>query len=211
MIPDEPEVIAETVLVLSREHDLVFTSGGIGPTHDDITYQSIAKAFDRTLTLHPEATARIKETCGLSSLNSGQLRMVSLPSPDEVIFAPDLWVPLARVKNVLLLPGVPRLFRTLLDHWMECHLSGSGLRLAPRLRRLIRTDLRESVLAARLSDLQEAFSAHRIELGSYPKLLDDGSSFVVISVIGPLEAGDKVEEAVHQILHSFDGVQIDSD
>lgn len=204
-------MIVDTISTLSKSFDFVFTSGGIGPTHDDITYQAIAQAFHRPIVPDVETINRMHEHLKISSLNAGQLRMASLPSPDELIFSPDLWVPLVRVKNVLLLPGVPRLFHTLLDHWFTHHLQGSGLKLVPKVRRLIRTELRESVLAHTLTELQSEVASYGIELGSYPKLLEDSTSFVVISVIGPSETEEKVEEAVQKILCKFNGRLVDTD
>ncbi len=133
VIADDEGEIVEAVRRMSNNYDFVVTSGGIGPTHDDITYQSIAKAFGLPIKLHEEAYERMKK---LSKPHPGKpnfswdedtpalkakLRMVELPTDEsrdlkqQVLFPQeDLWVPVACVNgNVHILPGVPRLFEKL--------------------------------------------------------------------------------------------------
>ncbi|KAK0714838.1 MoaB/Mog domain-containing protein [Lasiosphaeris hirsuta] len=186
---DEPEII-EAVRRMSERYDFVVTSGGIGPTHDDITYKSIAKAFGLPLTLHQEAYALMRK---LSKPHPGQpnfswdedsaalrakLRMVELPTDSDrdlekqVLFpCPDLWVPVSVVNgNVHILPGVPRLFTSLLD----------GLKpfIAPRLtdpdgkgtvRVIISTPLPESAVAEYLTGLADRVESKGVKVGSYPR------------------------------------------
>ncbi|KAK3390842.1 MoaB/Mog domain-containing protein [Podospora didyma] len=186
VIEDDESEIIEAVRRMSERYDFVVTSGGIGPTHDDITYKSIAKAFDLPLVLHQEAYALMKK---LSTAPRGQapfnwdedsparrakLRMVELPTDKsrplekQVIFPqPHLWVPVAIVNgNIHILPGVPRLFENLLE--------GITASILPRLegkstfRITISTPLPESAVAEYLTGLAERVGPHGVKVGSYP-------------------------------------------
>lgn len=175
---------------MSSKYDFVVTSGGIGPTHDDITYSSIAKAFNLPLKLYEPAFERMKKLSKPNQLQPGftwdepspaltaRLRMVELPYDENidedkqnVFVADDSWVPIATVNgNVHILPGVPRLFEKLLD----------GLKpvVTPRLadpegngsyRVLISTPLPESSVAAYLTELALKVMPHGVKVGSYPR------------------------------------------
>ncbi|ODA78010.1 hypothetical protein RJ55_06613 [Drechmeria coniospora] len=191
VIEDDEGEIVEAVRRLSGSYDFVVTSGGIGPTHDDITYQSIAKAFNLPLKLHEEALERMKRlskphpsqpTFSYDDAESpavkAKLRMVELPTDDsrdlsaQCIFPHDeLWVPVSVVNgNVHILPGVPRLFVTLLD--------GLKPHVLPRLvdpegkgitRILISTPLAESEVAAYLTHLAAQVEPKGVKVGSYPR------------------------------------------
>ncbi|KAL1967982.1 hypothetical protein VTN77DRAFT_2399 [Rasamsonia byssochlamydoides] len=190
VIADEEEEIAEAVRRMSTNYDFVVTSGGIGPTHDDITYSSIAKAFGLKLKLHQAAFERMKRLSRPhlhqphfdwdtpSPALTARLRMVELPYdenlPEEkqsVFVADDSWVPVAIVNgNVHILPGVPRLFEKLLDGLKKVVLprladpNGNGL-----YRILISTPLPESAVAHYLTDLAHRVLPHGVKVGSYPR------------------------------------------
>lgn len=181
---------SQAVQRMSNNYDFVVTSGGIGPTHDDITYQSIAKAFGLKLKLHQEAYEKMKKLSKPhpsqpnfswdvdSPAKKAKLRMVELPFDEkrepklQAIFpAEDLWVPVACINgNVHILPGVPRLFEKLLD--------GLKPSLLPRLtdpegkgttRILISTPMSESAVAPYLTELAEKVESKGIKVGSYPR------------------------------------------
>jgi molybdenum cofactor synthesis domain-containing protein len=186
VIGDEESEIVEAVRRMSSTYDFVVTSGGIGPTHDDITYQSIANAFSLPLVLHEDTFSRMKR---LSKPHPNQpnfdwekpspaleakKRMVILPwdeklsSEQQVVFtAEDLWVPVAVVNgNVHILPGVPRLF--------ERMLTGLKPSLLPRLtdpegksvyRIIISTPLPESGVASYLTELAKKVEPQGIKVG----------------------------------------------
>ncbi|KAH8808842.1 MoaB/Mog domain-containing protein [Xylogone sp. PMI_703] len=189
VIADDEDEIVEAVRRMSDKYDFVVTSGGIGPTHDDITYQSIAKAFGLKLKLHEEAHERMKKLSRPhpnqpnfswdvdSPARRAKLRMVELPYDpardlkfQAIFVADDLWVPIACVNgNVHILPGIPRLFERLLE----------GLKplLLPRLedpekgihRILISTPLPESEVAPYLTELAERVESKGVKVGSYPR------------------------------------------
>ncbi|OKL58307.1 hypothetical protein UA08_06507 [Talaromyces atroroseus] len=190
VIADDEDEIIEGVRRMSSKYDFVVTSGGIGPTHDDITYQSIAKAFGLRLKLYEPAFARMKALSKPhptqphfdwdtpSPQLTARLRMVEIPYDDaieeetqSVFVADDSWVPVATVNgNVHILPGVPRLFEKLLD--------GLKAVVTPRLadpegsgsyRVLISTPLPESTVAAYLTELALRVMPHGVKVGSYPR------------------------------------------
>ncbi|PSN62245.1 Molybdopterin binding protein [Corynespora cassiicola Philippines] len=190
VIADDEGEIVEAVRRMSTNYDFVVTSGGIGPTHDDITYQSIAKAFGLPLKLHEAAFERMKRLSKPhksqpnfdwdtpSAALTAKKRMIELPlddrlaDGDQVIFVSDeLWVPVACVNgNVHILPGVPRLFESMLD--------GLKPRLLPRLtdpegkgvsRILISTPMAESAIAEYLTQLAGRTEARGVKVGSYPR------------------------------------------
>ncbi|KAL1597905.1 hypothetical protein SLS60_008393 [Paraconiothyrium brasiliense] len=207
VIADDESEIVEAVRRMSNNYDFVVTSGGIGPTyvvffvrcldeltvglrHDDITYQSIAKAFDLPLKQHDAAFERMKRLSKPhpsqpnfdwntpSAALTAKKRMIILPYNDsiadeeQVIFTDDqLWVPVACVNgNVHILPGVPRLFERMLD--------GLKPRLLPRLtdpegkgvlRILISTPLPESAVAEYLTQLAARAEPKGVKVGSYPR------------------------------------------
>ncbi|PQE03672.1 molybdenum cofactor synthesis domain-containing protein [Rutstroemia sp. NJR-2017a BBW] len=202
VIADEESEIVEAVQRMSNNYDFVVTSGGIGPTHDDITYQSIAKAFGLKLKLHQEAYERMKKLSKPhpsqpnfnwdeeSPAKKAKLRMVELPLDDsrdlnkQVIFPQEeLWVPVACVNgNVHILPGVPRLFEKLLEGMMP--------HLLPRLtdpegkgtcRILISTPMAESAVAPYLTELAERVESKGVKVGSYPRW---GKSRNTVTLVG---------------------------
>ena len=187
---------------MSHNYDFVITSGGIGPTHDDITYQSIAKAFNLPLELHEPALEKMKRLSRPhpnqkdfswdedSPARRAKLRMIELPYdknlPDEeqVAFAAeDLWVPISIVNgNVHIFPGIPRLF--------EKMLTGLKPRLLPRLvdpegkgvhRILFSTPLPESEVANYLTELSSKVESKGIKVGSYPRW---GKSRNTVTLVG---------------------------
>ena len=109
-IPDEIDVIAEHVRAMHKAYDLVFTSGGIGPTHDDLTIDGIATAFGRPLEHSESIAARHRARHGQEP-NASQLKMAQVPAGAMLIDAGDLWFPLVVVENVYIFPGIPELLR----------------------------------------------------------------------------------------------------
>ncbi|KAF2659180.1 Molybdopterin binding protein [Lophiostoma macrostomum CBS 122681] len=190
VIADDEAEIIEAARRMSENYDFVVTSGGIGPTHDDITYQSIAKAFNLPLKLHEEAFEKMKRLSKPhksqpnfdwntpSAALTAKKRMIELPLDEsrpyeeQALFVKDdLWVPLSVVNgNVHILPGVPRIFETMLDHLKP--------RLLPRLtdpegkgvyRILISTPMAESAVAGYLTELAAKTELQGVKVGSYPR------------------------------------------
>lgn len=207
-IPDDYESIAETIKRLSNRHDIVFTSGGIGPTHDDITYEALARTFDLPLKLDLETCTRMEQVSKPKfpdwSLTDARKRMAIFPEPSiKLRNSSDLWVPVVVVnKNVHVLPGIPRLFEQLLVS-LEPHFQNMVGEKSSYHRVQIATKLPEGDIATFLSDLQKECDSQSIKIGSYPNWGKgkDGAR-VVVSVVGKDQ--DKVDLIGNQIL---DGIQ----
>ncbi|KAG2184175.1 hypothetical protein INT44_009190 [Umbelopsis vinacea] len=207
VISDDRDEIAETVRNMSNKYDLVFTSGGIGPTLDDITYSSIAHAFGLELKLDDKTCQSMIDISSKRitdwSLTEARKRMVIFPHPAEIVRTrEDMWVPIVVVNsNVHILPGIPKLFENLADSLTPRILNlieKRGLKDTKFYRAQIATSHNEGEIAPYLLDLQGRASA--VKIGSYPKWGTDSNGVrVVVSVIGRDEAqvqkyGDEVQE-----------------
>ncbi|MBI3637497.1 MAG: competence/damage-inducible protein A [Candidatus Rokubacteria bacterium] len=160
VIPDEVDLIAREVAAFSAEFDVVFTSGGVGPTHDDVTIEGVARAMGAGVVRHPELSAVLKDYLG-DRLNDAHLRMAEVPEGAELIAGGSLRFPTILMRNVYVLPGVPEVFRQKFDAIKErfrdrpFHLKNVFVRIG------------EGTLAAYLNGLLEDFPA--LLLGSYPE------------------------------------------
>ncbi len=160
-IPDDIELIAGEVSRMSAEHDYVFTSGGIGPTHDDRTMEAIALAFNRKLELNQSMMWRMERAQG-SPPNESQRKMALIPVDAQVIDAGDLWFPVVIVENVHIFPGIPKLLQK------NFHSIRERFRGVPFQLRRIYVKQHESDIAVHLNDLLVEFP--ELMLGSYPKI-----------------------------------------
>lgn len=161
VVPDEIDVIAEALHELAKNFDLVVTSGGIGPTHDDKTYVAVAKAFDRPVIREERLVARMRKYYG-DKLNEARLKMADIPSPDELCFESEMVTVVVRVANVYILPGIPSLFASLFTQ-LQPRFSQR-----PRFLGMLRTQQREGELADLMTAVDENFVD--VQIGSYPRL-----------------------------------------
>lgn len=159
VIPDIVDVVAESVRDLSSRVDLIFTSGGVGPTHDDVTILGIARAFGLQVVRHPELDRRIRSYFGPDVAGS-RLAMANVPAGAELIDTPDLRWPVLLCRNVYILPGVPELFRRKFVAIRE-RFRGTPFHL-----RNVFTLEDEFDLAERLNELVREFP--EVAVGSYP-------------------------------------------
>ena len=186
-IPDEPEVIATAVKDLSARFDHVFTSGGVGPTHDDVTISSIARAFDKPIVRHPELEGMLRRYFG-ASLDETRLRLADVPDGAELIYGEDLKYPVMAYRNVYIFPGVPELFRKKFTAIRE------RFRVTPFYLWIVYTLEDEFDIAERLQAVADAHPA--VAIGSYP-------NFATPEYKVKLTLESKVETAVaaaHQAL-----------
>lgn len=206
VVPDEAEAIVQAVELMSK-YDFVVTSGGIGPTHDDITYESLAKAFKLPMALH-EDTVQKMALLGKSKHLEGpardaQLRMATFPSGDlvSVLFLQqNLWVPVVGIQNKFyVLPGVPQLFRLLLDSLLVS-LSDRIVRRS-YIRYFVKTKLGESEMAPVLTKLQ-AKVGKDVKIGSYPHM---GHGFNTVSILGPEKDQATLRNAVDECVQLLQG------
>jgi FAD synthetase len=160
-IPDELPVIVRDVRELARDHDLVFTTGGVGPTHDDLTIAAIAQAFARPLVRHPLLEAVLRRHYG-EAITPAQLRMADVPEGSRLVGEGDLGFPVVALENVFIFPGIPESVRRKFGRIRE------EFREAPYILRRIFLRCDEGEIAAELYRALDRFPA--LQLGSYPIL-----------------------------------------
>lgn len=161
IIPDSEEMIVETVNRCRTSYDYVFTSGGIGPTHDDITSASIAKAFGVTLVRHSEAEAILQRHYGPDQLNAARLKMADIPQGGTLIPNPVSAAPGFCMENVFVMAGVPSIMQAMFDHVKPLLKGGPSI-----LSRTLSAYVTEGMIAEPLARIQEAYP--NVDIGSYP-------------------------------------------
>lgn len=161
IVGDRAEAIVAAVNALRAAHDYVFTSGGIGPTHDDITADSIAAAFGRPIGYHPDAYALLEAHYAPDQFNEARKRMARIPDGASLIANPVSRAPGFRIENVFVLPGVPMILEAMLPG-LEPELAGG-----PRVHvRTVTAPVMEGEIAETLRTIAERRPT--ISLGSYP-------------------------------------------
>lgn len=160
VIPDDIDAIVEAVLKLHKKYDYVFTTGGIGPTHDDVTAIAIAKAFDCELEYNKEAI-KILENRYEDRLNEGRKGMARMPKGAKLIPNPVSQVPGFIIENVYVMAGIPEVMKGMLDCAAKDLMQGEPVHSIT-----IRCRLAEGDIAAGLTDIQNKFPD--IDIGSYP-------------------------------------------
>jgi molybdenum cofactor synthesis domain-containing protein len=162
VVPDDLGEIAATVKALSARFDLVFSSGGIGPTHDDVTLPAIAAAFDREIMRHPELERLLRGAFG-EGVHPRDLRMADIPTGARLEYGPHrtstTW-PVVVIRNVWILPGVPSIFRRKFEAVREL------FRTSPIYSRAVFSTSAEGPIADALDAVVAAWPA--VEIGSYP-------------------------------------------
>lgn len=161
VIPDDVGVIEREVAAFSRDYDAVFTSGGVGPTHDDVTIAGVARAMGMPVVRHPALVRILAQYYG-GELNEARLKMAEVPEGAELVGADPLRFPTIRVGNVYVLPGVPEIFRQKFEAIRE------DFRGAPFHLRNVFVRVGEGTLADYLNGLLRDFPS--LLLGSYPEL-----------------------------------------
>ncbi len=160
VVPDEVDAIAAEIAAQSRAHDVVFTSGGVGPTHDDVTIAAAARALDVAVVRHPALVALLREYYG-DDLNDARLKMVEVPEGAELV-GESLRFPAILARNVYILPGVPEIFRQKFEALRE------RFRDEPFHLRCVYVGIGEGTLADHLTGLLRDFPG--LLVGSYPEL-----------------------------------------
>ncbi len=161
IVPDIHEEIVQHIRELSSRYDALFTSGGIGPTHDDITADAVAAAFDVSIDHDPRAVALLEDFYPLEMRNEARMRMARIPDGARLIDNPVSVAPGFVVENVYVMAGVPKIFAGMLEGLVS-EFSGG----APLLSRTLRVEVGEGRIAAQLHDLQQRYDD--VKLGCYP-------------------------------------------
>ena len=162
IIPDEETIIVKNILHLSKKFHYVFTTGGIGPTHDDITAKSISKAFKVKYEYHEEAYAILEKYYGKKKFNDGRKKMAKMPSGSKLIYNPSSAAPGFITKNVLSLPGVPSILNSMIENCKRYLVK--GLKIHSKTISLFTV---ESNISKQLSLIQKKYKKF-VDIGSYP-------------------------------------------
>ncbi|MBL92202.1 MAG: hypothetical protein CMH56_10400 [Myxococcales bacterium] len=194
VVPDQVATIASVIETMSGQWDVVITSGGIGPTHDDKTFEALSQAFAQPLETHEPTRQKLEGY--LSSrgqvLNNARMKMVRFPKGAVVEGFPDVWLPLVSFKNIFILPGVPSLFAMLLPPVFQ-RFSGTPKKLVE-----LGTQMPEGDLAEDLSRALEKWP--EIDIGSYPQ--ERGNAFRVKICLESINQ-QALEEAVHWLCETL--------
>ncbi len=190
VIPDIEDLIVETINEVRKKFNYVFTTGGIGPTHDDITSRSIAKAFNLSYGYHKEAYEILEKYYGKSEFNEGRKKMAMLPAKALLILNPTSGAPGFIVDNVYCLPGVPSILKSMLGGLNDKIVGGKQI-----LNKTINLRTLESEIAESLEKVQKKF--HQVEIGSYPFFR---SGKVGVSIVIRSTKPNKIKGCVTQIL-----------
>jgi len=176
VIPDIEKSIIQTINEVRKKFKYVFTTGGIGPTHDDITSQSMAKAFNLKYGYHKEAYTILKKYYGEEKFSSGRKRMAKMPTKASLILNPSSGAPGFIVDNVYCLPGVPSILKSMLGGLRNKIKGGKKI-----LSKTISVNTVESEIAKSLENVQHKFK--EVDIGSYPffRLGKIGVSIVIRS------------------------------
>jgi len=191
VVADDMDQISREIADLSRSHDLVFTSGGVGPTHDDVTTEAVARAFGVDVIMSPELEALIREHYG-EHCTEVHLRMALVPRGAELLNCGGSKWPAVVMRNVWLLPGIPEVFRMKIPIIRDC-LSGGQ----PFMSRAVYTRMDEGDLKPLLDGVVKAHP--RVEVGSYPKWCDP-DCLTMVTFDG------RDEDAVAKAVDAFTGL-----
>ena len=192
---DEVEII-DCVNILREKYNYVFTTGGIGPTHDDITTESIAKAFNVELETNPEALRILKGYYKEGELNEARLKMTLLPQGAELVENPVTKAPGFKMENVFVMAGIPSIMQGMLEGARKFLEVGNKMSS-----KSIDVFMPESAVAGELSKIQDNYS--NVEIGSYPfnKEGQFGTSLVMRSA--DLEALDRCEDEIVKMVEKL--------
>ncbi len=162
IIPDVEKIIIHNIKNLSKKFNYVFTTGGIGPTHDDITAQSISKAFKLKYGFNKEAYKILENYYGIKNFNDGRKKMAKMPSSAKLIYNPSSAAPGFIVKNVLSLPGVPSILNSMIENCKKFLVKGKSI-----YSKTLNLHTVESNISKELGQIQKKYNT-KVEIGSYP-------------------------------------------
>ena len=199
IIPDIENKIVETINNLRNLNDYVFTTGGIGPTHDDITAQSVSKAFGLKYEIHKEAFKILEDYYKPGEFNEGRQKMVWMPKGAELILNPTSGAPGFNIENVFCLPGVPSILKSMLGGLKNKIVGGE-----PILSHTISLRTVESEIADSLKKVQE--QNKDVEIGSYPFF---HAGKLGVSIVIRSEEQSKINKCSLQIMKFVTGKKIE--
>lgn len=160
-IQDEIELIGQEVATFSQRYVYVFTSGGVGPTHDDVTIDGIAHGFGLKVVRHPDIERRMRQRLG-NQVNEARLRMANVPEGAKLLATEALFAPIVNIRNVYIFPGIPSILQE------RFHAIKEMFRDTPYYLKNVYVRYGEGVIAEMLNELLVKFP--KLMLGSYPVL-----------------------------------------
>ena len=198
VIADDETTLIDTVNHYRANFDYVFTTGGIGPTHDDITSASVALAFAKKIIRHPDAVAVMDDYYDTGQLTEARLKMADVPEDAILIDNPVSAAPGFQLENVFVLPGVPVIMQAMFDGIAD-RLAGGE----PMLTANVATNLGESMMAKELGLVQARYPA--ISIGSYPYFRKGKIGVNLVLRGTDADLLDAVKGALHDMIGSLGG------
>ena len=192
VIPDVEKIIVENIRLLSKKFNYVFTTGGIGPTHDDITSASISKAFKLKYCFHPEAYKILNDYYGKRKFNDGRKKMAKMPKGAKLIYNPSSAAPGFMTKNVLSFPGVPSILNSMIENCKKYLIR--GLMVHSNTLNLFTV---ESNIAKQLGVIQKKYQKY-VDIGSYPFFR---LGKIGVSVVSRSTSKKKLQEVNKELLN----------
>ena len=200
IIQDNKEEIIKNILYFHETYTYVFTTGGIGPTHDDITSESVSIAFNEKYCFHPKAFKILEEYYPKGEFNEGRQRMAKMPENAKLILNPLTAAPGFIIKNVYVLPGVPEIMQKIFVNLLDDIEKGS-----PKKTITINTNLYESTIATGLAVIQNKYLD--CSIGSYPYFndIDKTTGINIIVSSWSLKNLDSIVEEIKKMILLLDG------
>jgi molybdenum cofactor synthesis domain-containing protein len=191
VVPDDIEIIGREAAEFSMHYDFVFTSGGVGPTHDDVTMEGIAKGFAVRLVRHPQFEEYFRSKCG-GQLNDAILKMTEVPEGAEIIDLGNMSFPLVLYRNIFIFPGIPEYLRNKFSLIRERFLTSAFY-----LKRLF--------LNANESDIAEILNTvvaenKEVSIGSYP-VLNNPEYRIIVTIESKSEG--PVKKALEELVQKM--------
>ena len=195
IIQDQKKIIIDTVRLFNEKYDYVFTTGGIGPTHDDITSESIAEAFSKKYQINNEAFNILEKYYPKGEFNISRQRMAKMPEGVELIYNPMTAAPGFKINNVFILPGVPKIMEAMFVSVLKNLVKGK-----PKKITTINTNLYESIIASFLEKIENSYSD--CSIGSYPyfNLLSKTGGVNIVISSWTLDSLDEIEKDIIRMI-----------
>ena len=199
VVPDDEKIIIKTLNLLRSSYDYVFTTGGIGPTHDDITAQSVSKAFGIKYEIHKQAFKILEAYYKPGEFNEGRQKMAWMPENANLILNPTSGAPGFSVENVFSLPGVPSILKSMLGGLKNTIVGGEPIKSLTISLRTVESEIANSLTKVQ-NDNQD------VEIGSYPFF---HAGKLGVSIVIRSEDQNKIDICNSQILKFINKMKIE--
>jgi molybdenum cofactor synthesis domain-containing protein len=196
VIPDKEDIIIDSINLLRKKYQYVFTTGGIGPTHDDITSESVAKAFGKKYEYNQEAYSILEKYYAKSDFNEGRKKMAKMPAGANLIYNEHGSAPAFYIENVFVLPGIPSYVELMLPQLKEVIVSGKKI-----ISLTCDARVRESSIALDLSAIQNKYP--EIDIGSYPYSKEGGFGTMLVMRSTDLEKITKCHIEIEEMVKKY--------